>query len=156
MAEFEMVFWYWWVLAVFLLGIEILAPGFFFLWLSIASVAVGAILFLAPSTSLEIQLLLFSILSILSIFLWRRYGIQQQTETDHPLLNKRGAQYVGRTFSLIEAIENGRGKVKADDSIWRVTGEDCPIGTQVEVTAVNGTLFEVKATGKKSEEEDTS
>jgi membrane protein implicated in regulation of membrane protease activity len=144
MAELEIVFWYWWVLAVFLLGIEILAPGFFFLWLSIASVIVGAVLFVAPATSMEIQLLLFSTLSILSIFLWRRYGVQQQTETDHPLLNKRGAQYVGRIFSLIEAIENGRGKIKVDDSIWRVEGEDSPLGTQVEVTAVNGTLFEVK------------
>ncbi len=150
MAELVMIFWYWWVLAIFLLGIEILAPGFFFLWLSVAGVVVGAILFLVPSTSMEIQLLLFSIISIASIILWRRYGSQKETETDHPLLNKRGAQYVGRTFSLLEPIKNGRGKVKVDDSIWRVEGEDCPLGTQVIVTAVNGTLFEVKRVEKES------
>lgn len=148
MAELDVVFWHWWVLAVFLLGIEILAPGFFFLWLSIAGVVVGTVLFLIPSTSLEIQLLIFSALSIVSVLLWRRYGFQHNTETDHPLLNKRGAQYIGRTFSLIEPIKNGRGKIKADDSIWTVLGNDCSIETQVEVIAVEGTLFKVKLVSK--------
>ncbi|MEE9338024.1 MAG: NfeD family protein [Methylococcaceae bacterium] len=144
MTELEIVFWYWWVLAVFLLGIEILAPGFFFLWLSVAGLIVGTVLFLFPSTSLEIQLIIYAILSITSILIWRQYGFKNDTETDHPLLNKRGAQYIGRTFSLIEPIKNGRGKIKADDSIWTVLGEDCPIGQQVEVVDVKGTLFEVK------------
>ncbi len=144
MAELEIVFWYWWVLAVFLLGIEILAPGFFFLWLSVAGLIVGTVLFLFPSTSLEIQLIIYAILSITSILIWRQYGFKNNTETDHPLLNKRGAQYIGRTFSLIEPIKNGRGKIKADDSIWTVLGEDCSIDQQVEVVDVKGTLFEVK------------
>jgi len=150
MAGFEIVFWYWWVLAVFLLGVEILAPGFFFLWLSLSGFVVGIVLYLAPASSLEIQLLFFSSLSIFSIFIWRRYGVQHQKETDHPLLNKRGAQYIGRSFSLIEPIENGRGKIKVDDSIWRVEGQDCSLETQVKVTAVNGTLFEVELIEKKT------
>jgi len=144
MEGLEIVFWYWWVLAVILLGVEILAPGFFFLWLALSGLAVGGVLLLIPSTSIEIQLVLFAVLSILSVLVWRRYGIQHQTETDHPLLNKRGAQYIGRTFSLIEPIENGRGKIKVDDSIWTVQGDDCPIESKVEVIAVNGTLFTVK------------
>ncbi len=144
MAELEMVFWYWWILAVFLLGVEILAPGFFFLWLSVSGLAVGLVLLIFPAIGLEMQLLIFGLLSIVSVFTWRRYGNQQQTETDHPLLNKRGAQYIGRTFSLIEPIENGRGKIKVDDSIWTVQGKDCSIESRVEVTAVIGTVFEVK------------
>ena len=144
MAELEIVFWYWWVFAVFMLGIEILAPGFFFLWLSLAGAVVGVVLFLFPATTVEIQLLIFAILSIVSVLIWRKYGLQTPTETDHPLLNKRGAQYIGRTFSLIEPIENGRGKIKADDSIWTVLGEDCSLGSKVKVTSVKGALFEVE------------
>jgi membrane protein implicated in regulation of membrane protease activity len=60
------------------------------------------------------------------------------------LLNKRGAQYIGRTFSLIDPIENGRGKIKVDDSIWTVLGEDCSLGSKVKVTSVKGALFEVE------------
>ncbi len=144
MAELEIVFWYWWVFAVFMLGVEILAPGFFFLWLSISGFVVGGLLFLFPAMILEVQLLIFGLLSIISVVLWRQYGIKKPTETDHPLLNKRGAQYIGRTFSLIEPIENGRGKIKADDSIWTVLGEDCPLDSKVKVVKVNGVLFEVE------------
>lgn len=144
MAELEIIFWYWWVLAVFLLGIEILAPGFFFLWLSLAGLVVGIVLFLFPATILEIQLLIFALLSIVSVLIWRKYGLQNPIETDHPLLNKRGAQYIGRTFTLIEPIENGRGKIKVDDSIWTVLGEDCQLGSKVKVTAVNGALLEAE------------
>ena len=34
-------------------------------------------------------------------------------------------------------------KIKADDSIWTVLGEDCPLGTSVKVVEVDGTLFKV-------------
>lgn len=144
MAELEIVFWHWWVLAVFLLGIEILAPGFFFLWLSVAGLIVGAFILLVPATSLELQLIIFGLLSIVSIFLWRRYGKQQLKESDQPLLNKKGAQYIGRVFSLMEPIKNGRGKIKVDDTIWTIEGKDCSIDTTVEIVAINGTIFKVK------------
>lgn len=150
MGGLEIVF-YWWTLAVSLLGIEILAPGFFFLWLSLSGFIVGLMLLIIPTTSIAIQLLVFALLSIVSIFIWRRFGIQNKPETDHPLLNKRGAQYIGRSFSLYESIENGRGKIKVDDSIWVVQGEDCSLGTKVEVIAVSGTLFEVKLVKNKTE-----
>ncbi len=144
MAEIAIVFWYWWVFATLLLGVEILAPGFFFLWMAIAGLITGIVLFLAPATSFEIQLLIFSVLSFLSVVVWRRYSGKHPEETDHPLLNKRGAQYIGRTFTLIEAIENGQGKIKADDSIWKVYGEDSPLGARVKVVAVEGTVFRVE------------
>lgn len=144
MAEFEIVFWHWWILAVVMLGVELLASGFLFLWLSIAGFIVGLVLLLTPTTSLEIQLLIFATLSMVSIYVWRRFGVQSQTETDHPLLNKRGEQYIGRTFFLSEAIENGRGKIKAEDSIWTVLGKDCPVKSKVRVTAVEGSLFQVE------------
>lgn len=144
MMGVEVVFWYWWVFSVILLGIEILAPGFFFLWLSIAGAIVGGILLLFPSMTLESQLFIFSLFSIISIFVWRKYGKEHLTETDHPLLNKRGDQYIGRVFSLIEPIENGRGRIKADDTIWTVEGEDASLGTKVEVVSVEGVLFKVK------------
>jgi len=66
------------------------------------------------------------------------------TESDHPLLNKRGSQYIGRVFSLYKPIENGEGKIKVDDSIWKVHGEDCDIKTRVKVTAIRGTVFDVE------------
>ena len=59
------------------------------------------------------------------------------------MLNKRGDQYIGRVFSLYKAIENGEGKIKVDDSIWKVHGQDCDINAKVKVIAIHGTVFDV-------------
>ncbi len=144
MTGLDIVFWYWWILAVVLLAIEILASGFFFLWMAIAGLITGSVLFLSPNISPEVQLLIFSVFSFVSILIWRRFVSLHPQKTDHPLLNKRGAQYIGRTFTLIKAIENGKGKIKVDDSIWTVQGEDCPVNTKVKVFAVDGTIFKVE------------
>jgi len=145
MSEFEIMFWYWWVLAVAFLGLEILVSGFFFLWLAVSGFVVGVLAWLLPAMSFEMQLLLFSLLAIVTVMAWRRYAAgRSPASSDHPLLNRRGAQYVGRTFDVSEAIVNGQGKIKVDDGLWKVRGEDCPAGSKVKVVAVNGTVFEVE------------
>jgi len=144
MSEFAIEFWYWWVLAVGFLAIELLAPGFFFLWLSVSAFVVGSILLMIPSASLEVQLLLFSILAVTSILVWRRFVSAKSQESDHPLLNQRGAQYIGRTFNLVTPIENGQGRIKVDDTLWKVRGQDCPLGSKVKVVGVKGTIFDVE------------
>lgn len=140
----EIVFWYWWVVAVVFLGLEILVSGFFFLWLALPALLVGTLLLLMPALAFDVQVLLFSLLAIAAVIGWWRYSSRRQHQSDHPLLNRRGQQYVGRTFNLIEAIENGQGKIKVDDGIWKVHGVDCPAGSKVTVVAVNGTVFEVE------------
>lgn len=144
MNAFEIVFWYWWVLALAFLGLEMLVTGFFFLWLAVSAFVTGSLLLVIPVMAFDVQLLLFSLMAIVSVMVWRRYVSAKAQTSDHPLLNRRGAQYVGRTFNLIEAIENGQGKIKVDDSLWKVHGPDCPVGTKVKVVAVNGTVFDVE------------
>lgn len=139
----EVVFWYWWVAAIVLMSIEMLSPGFFFLWMGFSAFVTGLLVFLIP-LSFELQVFVFAVLSVASVLWWKRYMNKHPVVTDQPHLNQRGAQYVGKTFTLIEAIENGRGKIKVADSPWRVEGEeDCPAGSVVKVIAVNGTIFKV-------------
>jgi membrane protein implicated in regulation of membrane protease activity len=144
MAEMDVVFWYWWVLASILLIIELLAPGFFFLWMAASGFVTGCLVLLIPALSFNVQMIVFSVLSVIAIGVWKFYVNKHPIESDHPLLNKRGAQYVGRIFNLYEPIENGQGKIKVDDTIWKVEGEDCDIETKVKVTGVKGTVFSVK------------
>ena len=147
MAELELVFWNWWVLALILLVVELLAPGFFFLWMAASSFVTGCLLLLMPAIDMKLQVLIFSVLSIVAITAWKFYGKKHPIVTDHPLLNKRGDQYIGRVFSLYKPIENGEGKIKVDDSIWKVHGEDCAINTKVKVIAIRGTVFDVERVG---------
>lgn len=144
MNEWVFVFWHWWVLALVFLVIEMLVSGFFFLWMAAAGLLTGALVWAAPSIGLETQVLLFSVLSITAIIAWKLIVGKQVIKSDRPLLNKRGAQYIGRVFDLYEAIENGQGKIKVDDSIWKVHGEDCDINSKVKVIAIRGTVFDVQ------------
>ena len=140
----QIVFWHWWMLAGLLLILELTAPAFFFLWLAIASGAVGLILLVFPTMPLETQLVLFSIASVVSVFAWRKYRESRPIQTDQPNLNRRGHQYIGRVFNLDAPITNGEGKVTVDDSTWRVKGPDVPAGTPVKVVGVDGVIFTVE------------
>ena len=145
MAEFEIVFWYWWVLAAILLAAELLSPGFFFLWMAISGFVTGCIALLMPSISLDVHVLIFSILAIVSIIIWKIYAKNYPIKSDRPLPNKRSEQYIGRVFTLIEPIENGYGKIKVDDSIWRVRCDDCDGGCEkVKVVAANGVVLKAE------------
>ena len=144
MTPEELSHWHWWILAVALVILEVFAPGAFFLWLGIAAGVVGALVYLMPSLGWEYQVLAFSLLSVISIIIWRKFFRAQPSDTDQPNLNRRGEQYVGRLFTLTEPIVDGLGKIRVDDSTWKIRGEDCPVGSQVEVTGVDGTILKVR------------
>jgi hypothetical protein len=144
MSPSDIVFWHWWVGAIVLLGIEILAPGTWFLWMAIAAAIVGLVLFALPDMAWQWQVLLFAVLAVVSLVAWRAYQRRHPSPTDEPALNRRGEQYIGRVFTLDEAIVNGTGKIRVDDTTWKVGGGDRPHGSKVRVTGVAGTVLTVE------------
>ncbi len=140
----QIVFWHWWVAAVVFIVIEIVAPGFVFLWMGVAAGIVGLLLLAIPSMIWQIQFLIFALLSVATLVAWRAYLRRHPTETDRPALNRRGEQYVARVFTLEEAIVNGHGKLHVDDSTWKIEGEDLPSGAKVRVTGVESTVLKVE------------
>jgi membrane protein implicated in regulation of membrane protease activity len=137
-------FWYWWIFAVLLVIIEILAPSFFALWMAIAAFMTGLALLLVPEISWQIQLLLFALLSVFSIVMWRHYYLKNPILSDEPNLNRRGEQYIGRLITLQTPIVDGIGKIRLDDSSWKVQGPDCPAGKKVRIVALNNVVFSVE------------
>ena len=85
------------------------------------------------------------VLSLVSLVAGRAYLKKNPVNTEGSSLNRRADQYVGRTFKLIEAITDGHGKVRVDDTIWKVIGPDLPEGASVKVTGATGTVLEVEA-----------
>lgn len=137
-------FWHWWILAGMLLILELTSPIFFFLWLGFSAAAVGFLLLVFPNLPVEVQLVLFGILSVVAVLAWRKYREARPPTSDQPLLNQRGQQYAGRVFTLDHPIINGVGKVHVDDSTWRVKGPDLPAGSRVRVVGVDGVVFIVE------------
>jgi membrane protein implicated in regulation of membrane protease activity len=143
-------YWHWWVIGVALIALELSISGaYFFLWLGASAGLVG---FLAaiPGFGWEAQLFAFAALSIVSVFLWRRFGPEER-ESDQPALNKRGHRYIGGLFTLNQPIVNGVGKLIVADTTWKVTGADMPAGIQVTVTRVDGVALHVERASGSTE-----
>ena len=142
----NIIYWHWLILAVALIILEILMPGAYFLWMGVSAAAVGCAMFIFPEMPWLTQILIFAALSVITVVIYKTHQKKNPTVTDEPALNRRGEQYIGRTVILTEAIVNGVGKTKVDDSTWKVTGADMEMGVTVRVVAVDGTTFKVEAT----------
>ncbi len=138
--EMTLSFWQWWILALGLLALEAFVPGAIFLWLGIAAGLVGALAYIWPAWHWEWQLALFAVFSIATLVGWRTWQ-RHHALVPRSGLNQRGQNYVGRSFTLSEPIVNGLGKIRVDDSTWKVRGHDCPAGSRVEVTGVDGVIL---------------
>jgi membrane protein implicated in regulation of membrane protease activity len=129
--------WHWFALGLVLLIVEMSGAGGYLLWVGIAAGVTGGLLFLAPDIGWQLQILIFSISSVGCTLGWWQYQLRNPRACEEPLLNKRSAQYIGRVFTLSDAIENGRGKIRVDDSFWEVSAlEDMPAGVRVKVISL--------------------
>jgi membrane protein implicated in regulation of membrane protease activity len=140
----EIGYWHWLVLGVACLILDVFSPGVFFLWIGIAAGLVGLLLLAFPALTWEWQLLLFAFLSLVSIFSGWHYLRRYPGVTDQPNLNRRAERYLGRVFTLDAPIVDGVGKVRVDDTFWKVSGADCPGQTRVRVTGVDGVVLMVE------------
>lgn len=136
--------WAYAILGVSLLILEILVPAFFFIWFAVAAFAVAALTYVYPGLATEMQFLLFAITGLSAAILFAKRSAAGQKGDEASTLNRRGEQHVGEVHRLAQAIENGEGKIKLGDSLWKVRGPDCEAGTQVEITGVSSIVFTVK------------
>lgn len=138
--------WLWFVVAVVLMVLETIVPGIHFLWFGVAAGVVGLLALVAP-IAWQWQVILFTLFSAVTVLWVRRSTNPDVAKTDEPVLNVRGAQYIGRAVTVENAIQNGRGRVRVGDTIWPAEGEDAPKGASVTVTGVNGTVLVVSTAG---------
>ena len=133
-----------WLIAAAALGIaELLFPGIFLIWIAAAAAGTG-LLTLLTGVGVAFQSALFALLSIGSVYLGRRWYAAQPIETADPLLNDRAARLIGRTVTVVAAIDHGEGRVKVGDSVWNCRGADCDVGTRVRITGAQGTCLVVE------------
>jgi membrane protein implicated in regulation of membrane protease activity len=133
--------WNWFIAGGILLGIEVIAPGTFMLWLGLSALLVGAIS-LVVDWSWQAQFVAFAIFALATLPIWHRLGRRQAAPGDQPFLNRRSEALVGQVFTLDRPIVDGAGNIRVGDTVWRVTGPDSPAGNRVKVTRADGaTLF---------------
>lgn len=135
---------YWWLTAGVVLGImELLAPGFFLVWMGAAAAATGLVVALVPMP-LSYQLGLFAVFAFAAVFAGRLYYSRNPVPTSDPNLNARAARLIGQTVVVESAIENGKGRVLVGDGVWNARGPDTPAGASVVIISADGTCLTVE------------
>lgn len=139
-------YWYWFSLAALLLLLEIIVPGIFLIWLGMGAAFVGVFLVIFPQADLAWQLfaLVVSISGAVALGLkWQKKILKTQPAT----LNLGLEGYIERTAVVSQEFNQGRGRVRIDDSSFPAISEDDPleVGQAVSIIAIQDNRFVVAA-----------
>ena len=129
----------WWVIGIVLVIGEVVLPGTFLIWFAFAAFGVGLIGAVVDLSGMN-QVVVFGLLSFASLslgYLMRK----RRGDPEVPAFADRTQAYMGKTYTVVVAIENGQGKIQVGDSVWLAEGEDCPIGGSVKVIDSRGNVL---------------
>ena len=136
-------YWHWIVLGVALMLLEIFLPTFTALWFGVGAIITGLILLMAPSMTVPLQLLLWTIFSAVLTWLWFRYLKPLATDKTKAGLSREAI--VGEVGQVISVpVEGRKGMLRfpapvlgSDEWAFICEGELSP-GDRVRVTDVSG------------------
>lgn len=140
----EFHWWHWLIVGMVLLILEMFSPAAFFMWMGLSAAITGVITLIAPELSWQIQLTIFSVLSIVIITAAKLWFNKKPIKSDEPLLNERGQELIGRTYAVQQEIMNGEGRIKVGETTWKAVGPDAPAGTKVRVVGAKAAVLEVE------------
>lgn len=141
----ENAHWVWLSLGGLLLAAEMLGAIGYLLWSGLSAVIIGLLTWVLP-LPWAWQGTLFAVLTIIIALLWW-YWLRSRSRriADATLLNQRSRQLIGVRATVTEVDEDGIGRARIGDSTWRIkTDEVLPVGTTVEVIAVDGITLHVR------------
>jgi membrane protein implicated in regulation of membrane protease activity len=136
--------WLWLIGGVLLLIAELIAPGFFLVFIGGAAIATGVISMLVP-LSLPLQLAIFAALAYLSARIGgrRAYAMKFDYSPD-PFLNDRAKRLLGRVVVATQPIDSNGGRVRVGDSEWSARGGPAQPGERVRIVDIEGNCLKVE------------
>ncbi len=145
--------WGWVICGILMMMAEFAIPGIFMIWIGIGAVLTGIICMFLPDLSVSVQLLIFAVFSMISVFLgWFIYGrvFGKSQKEEYSDLNQGTKEFIGKKYPLISDVKNGQAQIKIGDSVWPVrTEENMRTGEMVTVSKVDGmVLYVSKEMGK--------
>lgn len=130
--------WFWVIAGTLLMGLEILVPGVFVLWIGLGALVVGIFLVLFPDATLAWQLVLFASAMLASIgtgFVIQRRGRNRPDAAD--ALNQERNAMRGHSYPAIDDFSGGHGRVRVGDGSYAALSDDAiRAGDIVTVTAI--------------------
>jgi membrane protein implicated in regulation of membrane protease activity len=136
--------WLWMIGGVLLLIDEVIAPGFFLVFIGAAALATGAFALLF-GLGTAAQLALFALYALLAVMVGRRFYANSSAESSDPLLNDRSARLVGKVVTVVAAVDEHNGRVRVGDGEWNARGGPAAPGERVRIIGVDGNCLNVEA-----------
>lgn len=136
--------WLWLIGGVLLLIAEVIAPGFFLVFIGAAAMATGlfTVLFglgVAP------QLALFAVYAVIALMVGRKVYGNRHSESTDPLLNDPSGRLVGKTVTVVSPVDEHGGRVRVGDGEWSARGGPAETGERVRIIGVDGNCLRVEA-----------
>lgn len=136
-------YWIWFAVGLVLAGLEMVVPGVYLIWLAIAALVTGAIVFVS-APSLLMQMVCFIFLALIAVFSAKRFLRDTPIVSSDPLLNNRLGRLIGQTARVTDAIESGSGRVRVGDGEWLARGPDLAAGERVRIVGSDGSYLVVE------------
>jgi hypothetical protein len=136
--------WLWLIGGIVLLIAEVIAPGFFLVFIGAAAIATGLLSLLLP-LSIPLELAVFAILAVILVRVGgrRAYSTKYDFSTD-PLLNDRAGRLLGKVVTVVQPIDANSGRVKVGDGEWSARGAPAAIGDRVRIVDIDGNCLKVE------------
>lgn len=136
--------WWWLGLAGVLLIGELITGTTYLLWPATAAFLTGVLAMLFGGMEWPLQLLAFSVLAVLLLFVGDRYVKPRLKTGEDSGLNTRSTYLIGERVTVVAAFSDGRGRVKHGDTEWIARsedGSDFAVSDRATVHAVDGTTL---------------
>jgi membrane protein implicated in regulation of membrane protease activity len=141
----EMQWWIWLVFGIALILLELVLPTFFILWVGIGAVLVSLTSLAAPSLQLDMQVLLWVLLSSVTTACWFKLFRRKQ-----PDVRWTADSVIGEVGLLTAGVsEFQKGRVRFQKPIlgneeWTcIADSEIPAGERVRLTAIEGNTARV-------------
>jgi len=142
--------WLWAALGIVLLTVEMTLVGTLdVLWFGIAALCVSIAMWLFPDMPPAVQFLIFAVLSLGSLAIWRSYYKKNET---HSRIGQSQGQEIGRLGKVLEDCGPSQtGRIQFTQGLmgareWTaVSDEAITAGTEASVVAVEGNALRIKA-----------
>ena len=134
--------WLWMFGGVLLLILEVIAPGFFLVFIGAAAIATGVFTKLF-GLGVVPQLALFALYALIAVMGGRRF-YSNRTPSADPLLNDRAGRLVGKVVTVVAAVDEHSGRVRVGDGEWSARGGPAAVGERVKITGVDGNCLTVE------------
>ena len=136
--------WIWAIAGLLLLIAEMIAPGFFLIFIGIAAIATGLFTLLFD-LGLAPQLILFVIYTAVALLIGKRWYAQPHDGDQEHSLNDPSRRMIGKVVTVVDAVDAHAGRVRVGDGEWSARGGPAEPGQRVRVTGVDGNCLTVES-----------